>query len=129
MYALERAIIEGGQVLIDAGVPEDWIQPLIEEASRHIKLKEVVVRYKLVLQSIKPDGVERVKKCLESIAETLDSKGIRYRLYTAGSPRYILEVYATDYKTAEEAGEEALKTGEKTARELELLFLAEREKQ
>jgi translation initiation factor 2 subunit 1 len=129
MYALERAIAEGRGVLIDAGVPEEWVDPLIEEASRHIKLREVVVKYKLIVQSYKPDGVLRVKKCLESIAGVLESRGVKYRLYVAGAPRYILEVYAGDYKTAEELAGEAVRSGESTAKQLELLYIAEREKQ
>ncbi|MEM1741036.1 MAG: translation initiation factor IF-2 subunit alpha [Desulfurococcaceae archaeon] len=129
MYALEKSISEGPQVLRDAGVPELWINPLIEEASRHIKLKEVGVKYRLIVQSTKPDGVLRVRKCLEHVAEFLESRNTKFRLYVAGSPRYILEVYAADYRTAEPLAEQAIKEGQTIAEELGLLYLAEREKQ
>lgn len=128
MYALEEAFSKGSQVLLDAGVPNYWIDQLLEEASRHIKLKEVMVRYRLVIQSYSPDGVSRVKKCLESIAEYLESSGVKYRLYVAGSPRYILEVYAGDYRSAEAFAEKAIKEGEAEAKRLNVLYLAEREK-
>lgn len=129
MYALEKAISEGPQVLRDAGVHESWINPLLEEASRHIKLREVSVKYRLVVQSTKPDGVLRIRKCLEHIAGFLESRNTKFRLYVAGSPRYVLEVYAADYKTAESIAEQAIKEGQAVAEELGLLCLAEREKQ
>ncbi|MEM0001003.1 MAG: translation initiation factor IF-2 subunit alpha [Desulfurococcaceae archaeon] len=128
MYALEEALSKGPQVLLSAGVPEEWIKPLLEEASRHVKLKEVMARYKLVVQSHDPDGVEKVKKCLESIAAYLESNGVKYRLYVAGSPRYILEVYAGDYKAAEEHAENAIKECGKKAKELGIIYVTEREK-
>lgn len=128
MYAIERAILEGPRVLLDAGVSEDWAKLIIDEAPRHVKVKEVYVRYKLTVQSFKPDGVKRVKKCLESIADYIESRGAKFRLYSSGSPRYILEVYAEDYRTAESIAEEALKTGEKASRELGVVFHVEREK-
>lgn len=128
MYALEEALTRGPEVLLDAGVPEYWVNPILEEATRHIKPKEVAVRYKLVVQSHSPDGVERIKKCLNSIAEYLESSKVKYRLYVAGSPRYVLEVYSGDYRTAEEHAEKAIREGETSAKSLELLFIAEREK-
>lgn len=128
MYAIERAILEGPGILLDAGVPENWVKLILEEAPRHVKVKEVSVRYRLVVQSFKPDGVLRVKKCLESIAETIESKNARFKLYVSGSPRYVLEVYAEDYKTAESVAEEGIKRGEQVAKELDLLFQSEREK-
>jgi len=128
MYALERAVVEGKKVLLEAGVPEEWADALIEEASRHIKPKEVVVRYKLIVQSYMPDGVLRVKRCLSAIAGTLESRGVKFRLYVSGSPRYTLEVYAEDYKTAEAMAEEAIKAGEEASKSLGLLFIVEREK-
>jgi len=129
MYALEKAVSEGPQLLREAGVPEEWVNPLMEEASRHIKLKEVAVKYKLIVQSTKPDGVLRIRKCLEHIADFLESKSTKFRLYVSGSPRYILEVYAADYKTAETLAEQAIEEGRLKAKELELLYVPEREKQ
>ena len=128
MYALEEALSKGPQVLLNAGVLHEWVNPLLEEASRHIKLKEVSVRYKLVVQSYSPDGVEKVKKCLESIANSLKNNSVKFRLYVAGSPRYVLEVYAGDYRSAEEFAERAIREGGVVAKELGVLYLAEREK-
>ena len=128
MYALEESISRGASVLREASVPEEWIQPLLEEASKHIKMREVMVRYRLIVQSTSPNGVDRVRKCLESIGNYLHLNGVKYRLYVAGSPRYILEVYAAEYKLAEDYVANAIKAGEESARKLGLLFIAEREK-
>lgn len=129
MYALERSVVEGPQILLQAGVPADWVSLIIDEATRHIKMKEVVVRYKLVALSTRPDGVLRVKKILGSIAEYIRSRGVKFKLYVSGSPRYLLEVYASDYRTAEAVAEEAIKAASESAKELEVVFQAEREKQ
>lgn len=128
MYALEEAVSKGSSIFEKAGISEEWHKPLLEEAAKHIKVKEVVVRYRLTVQSYSSDGVEKVKECLETIASYLDSAGIKYRLYTAGAPKYILEVYSEEYKTAEKAAEEAVSAGYKKAEELGVVFAAERER-
>ncbi|MFZ8782646.1 MAG: translation initiation factor IF-2 subunit alpha [Desulfurococcaceae archaeon] len=128
MYALEEAAARGSSVLVEAGVPEYWIKPLLEEARKHVKVREVVVRYNLVVQSFNPRGVEEVKACLSSVAEALASSNVKFDLYTAGSPRYLLEVYAQDYKVAESYALKAIGAGEEKARELGAIFKAEREK-
>lgn len=128
MYALEEAISKGRSVFEEAGVPEEWVEPLLEEAKRHVKMKEVAIRYKLIVQSLSPDGVERVKKCLESIASYLDNQQVRYRLYASGCPRYTLEVYSEDYKVAEKYAEDALSAGLEEARKLGVDFSFERER-
>lgn len=128
MYAFEEAVTSGPQVLREAGVPEYWIEPLLEEARKHVKLREAVVRYNLVVQSFSSRGVEDVKACLSAIAEFLASNNVKFNLYSAGSPRYVLEVISLDYKTAESYASRALSVGEKKARELGVVFRAEREK-
>ncbi|MCY0868468.1 MAG: translation initiation factor IF-2 subunit alpha [Desulfurococcus sp.] len=128
LYALEEALISGKTVLLKAGVGEEWIEPLLNEAKRHMKLKEVVVRVKLTVQSLHSDGVERVRRVLGEIAGVLESEGVKYRLYTIGAPRYILEVYTQDYRTAEAVLDKALNAGEEVSRRLEVSFKSEREK-
>jgi len=128
LYALEEAVSRGPEILVKAGVPDEWIEPLLSEAKRHIKIKEVSVRARLTIQSLSPDGVERVRKVLESIATVLNDKNAKFKLYTAGAPRYILEVYSQDYKTAETLLNDAVAKAEEAARGLEVVFKAEREK-
>ncbi|MEM1695377.1 MAG: translation initiation factor IF-2 subunit alpha [Desulfurococcaceae archaeon] len=128
MYALEEALTKGSKVFEEAGIPEDWHEPLLEEVRRHVRVKEVVVKYKVFLQSLSSDGVERIKKCLEAMASYLESAGVRYRLYVAGSPKYVLEVYSEDYRAAEKHADEAVKVGQEMASKLEVLYRAEREK-
>lgn len=128
LYALEEAVSTGGEALAKAGVPEEWINPLLTEVKRHIKIKEVSVRARLTVQSRHPDGVERVRSVLEAVANTLKAKGARFKLYTAGAPRYILEIYSQDYKTAETLLEEALKKAEEASKASDIVFKGEREK-
>ena len=128
MYALEEAVVSGSQVLRDAGVPEYWADVLVEEVQKHVKVKEALVRYNLTVQSYSPRGIEDVKACLNAIAEYLSSNNVKFELYTAGSPRYILDVYARDYKLAEVYATRAISKGEEKAKELSVVFKAERER-
>lgn len=128
LYALEEAIFSGPEVFKKAGVPDEWLEPLLQEAKRHITVKEVVVRATIILQSYDPDGVEKIKKCLEEAVAPLVEKEAKFRLYTAGAPRYVLEVYSTDYKSAEKLLEEVSERLVKTAESMKLLVRVEREK-
>lgn len=128
LYALEEAVLSGRDILEKAGIPSEWIEPLLNEAKRHIKVKEVSIRVRLLLQSRHPDGVERVRKVLDVIAESLNSENAKFKLYSAGAPRYILEVYSHDYKTAESIVEKILKKAEEASSEYGVIFKGEREK-
>jgi translation initiation factor 2 subunit 1 len=118
LTALEEAVSKGGDVLVKAGVPEKWVKPLLEEASKHVKPKRVSIRRTILLRSLERDGVSRIKKVLEELEKEISSLGLKSRVYTAGSPRYIVEVEAKDYKTAESVLDKALEKSLKTAGEL-----------
>lgn len=129
MYVLEEAVSSNRKILIDAGINEEWIEPIITEAQRHIKAKEAVVRAIIYLQSYSPDGVFKIRRFLENIAEYLRSLGVvKFRIYSAGAPRYIMEISSKDYKTTENILAQSMAIGEKVAKELGLFFKAERGK-
>jgi len=130
MAAFEEAAVRGEEVLRKAGVPEEWIKPLMEEIRRHVEVKRVKIAGIITARSIAGDGVERVKKTLLTVKETIlgHSKDLAVRLYTVGAPRYRLEVESYDYKTIEAALEKALEAGEKAAKQLGVEFNFTREK-
>ncbi|HIQ23895.1 MAG TPA: translation initiation factor IF-2 subunit alpha [Pyrodictium delaneyi] len=130
MAAFEEAAIRGEDVLREAGVPEDWISPLLEEIRRHVEVKRVKIGGTIMARSFAGDGVERIKDVLLSVKEAIleSSKDIKVRLYTIGAPRYKLELDAYDYKTLEKALEKGLKLGEARAKELGVIFSFTREK-
>lgn len=128
MYALEEAVIRGREVLEKAGIPEEWIDSLLQEAGKHVSVKEVSIRTIIVAQSYDSDGVNKIRECLSEARRILESHGAKYRFYTAGPPRYVLEVYGSDYKTIEKLLEETLASLNSRGDCSQLILKIEREK-
>lgn len=120
-FALERAAVEGPGVLLEAGVPEELAYVLAEEATKRFEPKRVTVQGLIVLRSLAGDGVKRVKRVLEEVS-SLSSDSARVRIYTAGAPKYVVEIEASDYKTAERVLEEAVGRARELAKSLGLEF-------
>ena len=119
MAAFEEAAIRGEDVLRKAGIPEEWIKPLMEEIRRHVEVKRVRISGVLTLRSLAPDGVERIKRVLREIEEKAKSvKDVDAKVYTIGAPRYRIDLTAYDYKTAEKALAAAIEAGEALAKKL-----------
>ena len=118
LTALEEAVGKGEEVLIKAGVPEKWVKPILEEASKHVKPRKISVKRVVLLRSLERDGVVRVRSVLETLDREITGQGLAARIYTAGSPRYVVEVEAGDYKTAEAVLERSLERALKKAKEL-----------
>ncbi len=130
MYGLEEAVLRGPDALREAGIPEDWIEPIMQEVKRHVRIRKVRIRGILFLRSTKPYGVEDIRKILLSIPETAVKHGgdVKTRVYTLGAPRYVVEIEAIDYKIAEKALESILETIEDMAKSLGVEMRFEREK-
>ncbi len=128
MAAFEEAAIRGEEVLRRAGVPDEWIKPLLEEIKRHVEVKRVKIAGTFTLRSLSPDGVKRIKEVLKAVERAARvSSDVKVRLYTVGAPRYRIELSAYDYKTLEKALSSAVKAGEKVAGELGVEFSFKRE--
>ncbi len=127
LLGLEEAVLRGKQALAEAGVPEEWHDVLIEEAKRHVRIKSVKIKTILFLRSLAGNGVDRIRKVLETVYETIAKyENVKARVYLLGSPRYVVEISGHDYKELEKILSEALGNAEKTAKELELEFRYER---
>lgn len=130
MAAFEEAAIRGEPALREAGIPEEWIKPLLDEIKRHVEVKHVRIVGTITARSYAGDGVERVRKVLATVKNSIvnKSKDIRVRLYTIGAPRYRLELESYEYKILEQAIEEALEAGREEARKRAVEFSFVREK-
>jgi len=118
---LEECVIKGPSILIDHGIPKDWSEALCEEAKKHIQIKTIKLRGILKLVSLKPDGIERIRKALETISSSIQNKDdVKLSIYTIGAPRYRIEIEALDYKKAEEVWSNISDILTKIAKELEL---------
>lgn len=105
---LEEAVVSGREALLKAGVPETWVDELIAEASKHVKVKTVRKRTVVSLRSLERKGVEIIKGILSTIEEKYSRQNVKVEAYTLGSPRYAIEVYAYDYKEAEKTLREVI---------------------
>lgn len=119
MAGLEQAVMRGVEALLEAGVPEEWARALKEEADKHIEVKRVRIKGVFTLQTLKPDGIERIREVLATALNAADgSRDVKVRIYTIGAPRYRVEVEANDYKTAERVLERMVDEVSRKARKL-----------
>lgn len=129
IYAgLEAAVLEGPEALRVAGVKEEWIAPLHEEAVKHVQIKQVKLAGILSLRSLEPDGVERIKKILLKLKEENKEEQAKINVYTIGAPRYRIELITTDYKVGEKLLEKLIREAEKEAQKnkVEIEFVREK---
>ncbi len=131
MVGLEEAVLSGPEALKAAGIPEEWIEPLYKEALRHVRVKMVKIRGILFVRSYDSDGVEKIKEALTKIEEAINSydQNVKGKVYLLGSPRYVVEITAPDYKTAEKVLQNGLKVFMEYASKNKLEYKFEREKQ
>lgn len=72
--------------LIKAGAPKEWIDALLSVIQKSWVEKEVVLKANLELKSYDGDGIERIKKILE----TIDIQGVGVKYISA--PVYLVEL-------------------------------------
>jgi len=130
LLGLEEAILRGGEALSEAGVPSEWHEALIEEAKKHVHVKTAKIRVVLQLRSYAGDGVERIKKVLNTLIETASKhESVKVEAYSQGSPQYIVELIGYDYKELEKLLSEALEAASSVAEKLGVEFKYERVRQ
>ncbi|BFH74137.1 translation initiation factor IF-2 subunit alpha [Sulfurisphaera javensis] len=120
--ALVKAVKEGDYILRDAGVPEVWIKPLMEEIGKHIEEKRVKISEIVTLRSSDPAGIEKIRKVLGSAVEIAENADVDIRIYTIGAPRYRIDVIGTDPKTLSKVMEEILNTINEVSKEEKVDF-------
>ncbi len=128
MKGLEEAVIRGPEALKEAGITDEWIEPLMSAAKVHVKVKTLKISGIMTLQSMAPDGVERIRDVLLTLKKSLEepSLKVRGRVYSVGSPRYRVDLQGYDYKELEKALSKALEAAEERAEDLEVAFKFER---
>jgi translation initiation factor 2 subunit 1 len=130
LIGFEEAVLSGPDALRAAGIPEEWVEPLYREALKHVKVKMVKIRGTIFLRSYDSDGVEKIRNILTMIEDRInsDGKNVKGRIYLLGSPRYVVEITAPDYKTAEKILSETIEEAKRKAVKMGLEFKFEREK-
>jgi translation initiation factor 2 subunit 1 len=111
--ALEESSRQGAEVLTKIGVPQEVAQALAELAKEKIRPPLVEIKGVLQLTNAKPDGVNLIRKALQTAKKAPTSKMARIHVYTIAAPKYRLKVEAENYKEAEnmlqKASEAAIK--------------------
>jgi translation initiation factor 2 subunit 1 len=100
MGMIEKATKEGPEILLKAGISEEWVKPLLEEASKHVEERKVKESEILSIKTMSGSGVEVMKNVLDkAISSVLENRhGFTVKLYTIGAPRYRLDVIGTEPK-------------------------------
>ncbi|MCC6043669.1 MAG: translation initiation factor IF-2 subunit alpha [Desulfurococcales archaeon] len=130
MVGLERAVLEGEQALRSSGIPEYWVEPLLDIARTHVEVKVVRVSGILTVRSTASDGLYRVRSFLLKVRELFEGEPkIKARLYTVGAPRYRVDVEGHDFKTLESTLKRVLEEAAREAEKLGLEFNFERLKE
>ncbi|MEM3615141.1 MAG: translation initiation factor IF-2 subunit alpha [Candidatus Methanomethylicia archaeon] len=109
LAGFEEAARFGAAPLVNAGIPSDVAEIIVDLAKESIELKESRVSAIIQLNSNASDGVLRIIEALNAAYESIRSFGnVKCRIYSIGAPRYRIDVSARDYHVAEEALKKAL---------------------
>jgi len=129
MAGLELAAMEGEKPLIVAGVPQEWVKPLVEASKKYVEIKRAKVSAAVSLRTLDPDGVDKIRSVLEFIEGSAGGADIGIKVYAIGAPRYRIELVGADYKALEEKLEELSRALTEKAKGLGLEFSMERLKE
>jgi translation initiation factor 2 subunit 1 len=125
MAGLEEAAAVGAEVLRKVGVPDRWIDALMEEVPKHIRVKRVKIAERLIMTTYEPDGVYRIREILKALAE-VPKEGVTVRIYTEGAPMYVVELVGSDYKVLEATLSEMVSKAETLGKKLGVSISFER---
>ena len=88
----------GSQAFNDLDIPEKTLA-VIEDVSSKIKLPSVEIRGILEITDFSPNGIENIKKILQSFEKKDQKDGVKILYISA--PKYRISVTASDFKSAE----------------------------
>ncbi|HDI75625.1 MAG: translation initiation factor IF-2 subunit alpha [Thermoprotei archaeon] len=103
IYAgFEELAKRGIVAAIEAGVSKEWAKEAFALAKERIKLPEAKISGIFTMRSLKPRGVEDIRKML-LLANDISKKykNVKVRVYAIGAPRYRIDLVAPNYKIGE----------------------------
>jgi len=99
----EDVALKGDSVLRELRLPEQYIKELVEVVRERIKPPEVTIVGELILESFAENGIEQIKSALNAGEKLAKANKYNMSLTYISAPRYMLQLKAADYKTAEDA--------------------------
>ncbi|MHA1279032.1 MAG: translation initiation factor IF-2 subunit alpha [Candidatus Helarchaeota archaeon] len=103
LAGFEEAKEKGKKVLVQKGVPADWVDIITEIAKVYVEIPQVKVIGTIEIQCHASDGVLQIQKALKSGIDAVKGNGIKVNINLIGSPKYRLELIAQNKRKAEAA--------------------------
>ncbi|MGC9210468.1 MAG: translation initiation factor IF-2 subunit alpha [Acidilobus sp.] len=126
MAGLEMAALEGEKPLAAAGVPQEWLKPLVEAAKKYVEIKRVKLSLIVTAKTTAPDGIDRIRELLKFIEGQAPSPDVTVKVYSIGAPKYRVDVIGSDYKVLEESLAKIQEAASGKAKELQLELSVQR---
>lgn len=104
--ALEEFAERGESVGVKLGIPQEVAKAIAEVAKLKVKLPTVKLKGTFYLTCPGAKGIEAIKDSLVSCKASKKVKRVKMEIYTAGAPKYVVELVARNWKEAEKALEE-----------------------
>jgi len=104
--AFNEISVHGEDAIKELGLPQKEAEILVRIVQEKIKPIEVHVSSVMLLQTFSDNGIEDIKAALIAGEEYAKKKDIKINLVYISAPKYRLEVYSNEYKTAEEEMDE-----------------------
>jgi translation initiation factor 2 subunit 1 len=103
-------------------INEKWKHELNAQIAEQIKTQQVSIKKALMISSIAPDGIERIKLLAQKMKEFGKSKSVDVIMKYLSSPKYMLEIKVQDYKTGESFLKKLFEQAESLAKKSSIEF-------
>lgn len=97
----EEAKQKGKDILIKKEIPDKWANIIAEIAGDYVEIPMVNISGTVEIQSFASDGIKQIQNALKEGINTLSENGKKINIYLIGSPKYRIELSASNYKEAE----------------------------
>ena len=104
--AFNEISLHGSEALEELKFPPKYSEVLVRIVQDKIKPQEVSVTCTIILQSLEEDGVEDIKQSLMSGESLAKKKNYKINSVYLSAPKYKLEIFSNEYKSAELALDE-----------------------
>ena len=126
--AFNEIAVQGKAAIAELKIPSKEADLLVSIVQEKIKPPEVKVTATFVLQSTSPSGVIDIKESLEAGEKLAQKKKWKANFVYISAPKYKAEIFANEYKVAEEELEEISKVILKEAKKRKVSAEIQRKK-
>ncbi len=99
----EAVVKWGDEVLREINIPEEWIPTVTKILKENIKPKELEIRFTILISTLAPDGISRIKRAFKEALQVAPDKIFAEYI---SSPRYLIKVKGYEWKEIRDTFEE-----------------------